>query len=135
MSKKKKIDLEKMFHYSVFGTVIVCIITDNANESLEKRNLDQYAKRFKNDDLVINVDGFVFEALYNYYIVLKPNSTVGTIAHESSHAISKMFSDRGIIADYNNDEVFAYFLGNLVDAVYPMIEEYKKMFPEKYEND
>jgi len=129
MPKKNKIDLEKMFHYSVFGTVIVCILTDNPNISLENRKLDQYARRFKNEDLTINIEGFVFEALYNYYIVLKPNVSVGTIAHEASHAISQMFSDRGIKADYNNDEMFAYFLGNLVDGIYPMIEEYNKNFP------
>lgn len=44
-----------------------------------------------------------------------------------------MFSDRGIKADFNNDEMFAYFLGNLVDGIYPMIEAYKKAFPEKFE--
>jgi hypothetical protein len=134
MASKKKIDLEKIFHYSVFGTVIVCILTDNPNLSLEKRNIDQYARNFKNEDLQINCEGFVFEALYNYYIVLKPQPTAGLIAHEASHAISRMFSDRGIKADYNNDEIFAYFLGNLVDGIYPMIEAYKKAFPEKFEN-
>lgn len=134
MAKKKKIDLEKMFSYAVFGTVIVCIVTDNPNLSLEKRNIDQYARSFKNEDLAINCEGFVFEALYNYYIVLSPNVSVGVVAHECSHAIGRMFSDRGVKADFNNDEMFCYFLGNLVDFVYPMLKEYKETFPEKYEN-
>ena len=129
MAKRKKIDLEKMFTYSVFGTVIVCIITDNPNKSLEKRNIDQYARNFKNEDLAINCEGFVFEALYNYYIVLNPNATPGLIAHESSHAISRMFSDRGIKADFNNDEIFAYYLGHLVDGIFPMVEQYNLEFP------
>ena len=130
MPKKSKIDLEELFHYSVFGTTIVCIITEDANKSLENRKIDQYARAFKNEDLSINCDGFVFEAQYNYYIVLKPKCTNGTIAHECSHAIGRMFADRGIKADYNNDEMFCYFLGNIVDAVSLLVKMYKDLFVE-----
>lgn len=130
MPKKTKIDLEEIFRYSVFGTTIVCIVTENPNLSLEKRNIDQYARSFKNEDLSVNCDGFVFEALYNYYIMLSPNVSPGVIAHECSHAIGRMFSDRGIKADYNNDEMFCYFLGNIVDAVSLLVKMHEDLFVE-----
>ena len=48
------------------------------------------------------------------FIFLKPNASAGTIAHESYHAIKRMFD---IMDVKKQNEVVAYHLGYLVDEI------------------
>ena len=48
------------------------------------------------------------------FIFLKPNASAGTIAHESYHAIKRMFD---VMDVKKQNEVVAYHLGYLVDQI------------------
>lgn len=52
-----------------------------------------------------------------YFILLKPNASANTVAHEAVHIVNKVFNDRGIKLDSNNDEPQAYFTGWVVEKI------------------
>jgi hypothetical protein len=52
------------------------------------------------------------------WLVLPTDADVGTIAHESSHAIREMFKTRGV---RNDDETFAYHLDFLVGRIHKFL--------------
>ena len=52
------------------------------------------------------------------FLFIKPDASVGTIAHESWHVIKRMLDTRGVDLD---NETVAYHLGYLVDKVFQFV--------------
>jgi hypothetical protein len=74
-------------------------------------------------------DGFVInKKLSDYYVFLPPNVAFSVIVHESVHVIGRVFRDRGVVADYNNDEVFAYYVGWIAGIIADEVSEAHKSF-------
>jgi hypothetical protein len=106
MYKEKKIKLD------VFLCDIHIIITDDPNKCVDDKRIRQYCSDSTNEDLSKDCDGLVFQKdKSDYYVILPPNAEYGVVCHESVHLIGRIFRDRGQIADYGNDEVFAYYVG------------------------
>jgi hypothetical protein len=119
MTKEKKIKLD------MFLCDIHVIITDDPNKCVKDKGLQAYCLCSLEEDLAKNCDGFVFQKdKTDYYVVLPPNISCGTLSHESVHVIGKIFKDRGQIADYGNDEVFAYFVGWISDEISAFITDF-----------
>ncbi|MDR1091173.1 MAG: hypothetical protein LBL79_08875 [Prevotella sp.] len=112
MHKEKKIKLD------VFLCDIHIIITDNPDKYVDEKRIRQYCSNLPDEDLGKICDGFVFQKeRSDYYVILPPSTTCNVIAHESVHVIGKIFHDRGQFADFENDEVFAYYVGWLVGEI------------------
>jgi hypothetical protein len=54
------------------------------------------------------------------WIVLGPNADEGTVAHEASHAIRAMLA---YVGARNEDEVFAYHIGFLVERIHKFLKQ------------
>ena len=50
--------------------------------------------------------------------------THGVISHEALHISNFIFSERGIIPDFDNDEAQAYLLGWVVDEIYKFMKKH-----------
>jgi hypothetical protein len=115
---------EKIIDMDVFKCSLHIIVTEDANDSVDSRGLRAYVGERPGVDMMKNCDGFVFQKEQSdYCVVLSPNIGLGVIAHESVHAVGRIFRDRGVIADYDNDEVFAYCVGWLSDIIAKEVEE------------
>jgi hypothetical protein len=118
MTKEKKIKLD------VFLCDIHIIITDDPNKCVDDRRIRQYCSDLKDEDLAKNCDGFVFQkGKSDYYIITSPNAEYGVIAHESVHLTGRIFNDRGQKANYENDEVFAYYVGWIAGEIVDYVKK------------
>jgi hypothetical protein len=105
-------ETEKKIRLDVFLCNIHVVVTESPNESVDRRKLRRYAEDEPGEDFMKNCDGFVFQKeRSDYYVCLSPNVGFDVIAHESVHVIGRIFRDRGVEADYHNDELFAYHVG------------------------
>lgn len=105
----------KEHHYSidfpVFGYRVFIIYTSSVKESREK-----ISHKVGVYDSSIDADGLhsFNPKVPDSFIFFSPKSTIGTIAHEVSHAIWQMFNYYGM--DFEN-EILAYHLGYMVDKI------------------
>ena len=53
------------------------------------------------------------------------NPSSDKIAHEAVHLVGLLFKNRGILADFNNDEPFAYMLGWTVKSINSLLLKIK----------
>lgn len=53
------------------------------------------------------------------------------VAHESLHCTNNILSDRGIMADFTNDEMITYLMDFIIDEVYKFAK--KKNFKIEYD--
>ncbi len=60
---------------------------------------------------------------FRILIMVKPITSIGTIAHEALHAVNWMFAHCGIQYSLKNDEPQCYILGWVVDKVISAIYE------------
>ncbi|MDR2085808.1 MAG: hypothetical protein LBP72_01405 [Dysgonamonadaceae bacterium] len=106
MTKEKTIKLD------VFLCDIHIVVTGEPIKYLNNNNLRLYCADMKDEDLTKDCVGFVFQkGKSDYYTMIRPDASFAAIAHESVHLIGRIFRDRGQEADYNNDEIFAYYVG------------------------
>ncbi|MDR1221757.1 MAG: hypothetical protein LBL07_02605 [Tannerella sp.] len=123
MTKEKKIKLD------VFLCDIHIIITDNPNKYVDEKRIRQYCSDTPDEDLEKNCDGIVFhKGKSDYYVMLPPTVDLGVIAHESVHLIGRIFHDRGQLADYGNDEVYAYYVGWITREINSYIDRIYSYF-------
>ena len=71
------------------------------------------------------------KGIQGFFIILNFDSsnnkiTHGVIAHEAIHATNAIFSERGVVADFYNDEPYAYLIKWIVDQVHKFIQKHKK---------
>jgi hypothetical protein len=57
----------------------------------------------------------------NVVLLLKPNATPGTIAHEALHAVFAMGKITGLYPDNNSEEAFAYAIGWVVNKAHDLL--------------
>jgi hypothetical protein len=123
---------EKTIKVDVLLCNIRIIITDDPNGYVDGKKLRIYCSDKPDEDLTKTCSGFVFQkGLSDYYLMLPPSATCGIIAHESAHVICRMFNDRGQIADYENDEIFAYYVGWLTEVTDKFIRKVYDCFDGK----
>lgn len=115
MEEKKNITVQNKIKVDVLNADIHFIETNDPNGFLKRNNLILYAGTL-DDPITSSCDGFVFDKeKSDYYIVLSlDNYTYGTLTHECIHCVGRIFRDRGILADFENDEAFSYYVGWLV---------------------
>jgi len=62
------------------------------------------------------------DGINDYYLwtLKKPTNphTKGVLAHEINHCVSFIFSDRGVVADWINDEPASYLVAELTEVAY-----------------
>jgi hypothetical protein len=123
MTKEKKIKLD------VFLCDIHIIITDNPNKYVDEKRIRQYCSDLPDEDLEKDCDGLVFQKeKSDYYVILTPTVDLGAIAHESVHLIGRIFHDMGQLADYGNDEVYAYYVGWITGEINSYIDRIYSYF-------
>jgi hypothetical protein len=126
MTKEKKIKLD------VFLCNIHIIITEDPNKYVDDKRIRQYCTDNPDEDLSKNCDGMVFQkSKFDYYVMLPPDVEYGPVCHESVHLIGRIFSDRGQIADYKNDEIFAYYVGWIAGEICDYVRKVYSCFDGK----
>lgn len=100
------------------------IIFTNDGEKLKK-----YPHLFYEDDFYA-YSYFDVEHSDDFYIVLNFNHpykkiTHGVVSHESLHLTDFILNDRGVVADFENDEPITYLLNWVVDEVYKFARDTK----------
>lgn len=111
----------------VFEADIHIVITENPNRFVEDRDLSGWVKENPEQDLMDHTDALTFRVRFaDHYILMSPNVTPGTIAHECIHCIADIFYDRGVKCNLDDSENFAYHVGWLTDKAYQALNEYLK---------
>lgn len=107
--------------FPVFGYTLNVVLTNCIDISRNKINNKVGVPESRFDDC---------SGLHSYnkndsegFVFITASSPAGTIAHESSHAIYRMFTFYGVGFD---DEAFAYHLGFVVDKVTAFMIKNKK---------
>ncbi|RIV23617.1 hypothetical protein DYU11_11590 [Fibrisoma montanum] len=80
------------------------------SEVLEKPEYDAYVM-FQKDEMVLHI---------------KPDASIGIIAHETVHIVNHVFKQCGILLDVDNDEPQAYLTGWVANQIYKAIHERKQ---------
>lgn len=76
---------------------------------LKENELEDYGIDYKYND------AFVFKGEHSYHMVFKKEyCNARVVAHEALHIVHKIFEDRYIQIDIDNDEPEAYLLGWVV---------------------
>jgi len=91
--------------------------------------LCKYLPNFDNDEIYAHTLYDDFLGKKGYFIVLNFDNenrkiTHGAIAHEADHVAGFVLYDRGITADFMNDEAHAYLVEWVVDEVYKFINKH-----------
>jgi hypothetical protein len=103
---------ERIIKLDVFKCDIHIVVTEDANKSIDERGLRAWVGDSPDADLMKRCDGIVFQKnKSDYYVLLSPNIGVDAMAHEAVHVVGRVFRDRMQEADYDNDEIFAYYVG------------------------
>lgn len=111
----------------VFEADIYIVITDNPNRFVDDAGLAGWVKENPEQDLMIYTDALTFRVRFAaHYILMSPNVTPGTIAHECIHCIADIFYDRGVKCNLDDSENLAYHVGWLTDVAYKTLNEYLK---------
>lgn len=117
MTYKNKGHINKIW-IALFGCSVHIVITEDPNYFVDKSGLRIWTSDSPDEDISKLADAICFQkAVSDYYIMMSPNVDINQSAHETVHCIGRIFRDRGIKADYDNDEIFAYYVGWLTEAV------------------
>lgn len=127
--------LFQTFKLPIFEATIWVIVANTLQAGIE------YA-RDKTSEIILKDEDIKGTAAYTYaycsekgvkqYILFfKYNTSPGTIAHETKHLINILFSWHGYKLSISNDEMECYYLGNIVDKVYKIVNIYKTKFVKK----
>lgn len=114
--------IEKKFaiNFDVFGYKLNVILTNSIDISRNKiNNKVGVAKGDFNDCVGLHSCN---EKDNEAFIFVTKNSSAGTISHEASHAVYRMFELYGLDFD---DENFAYHLGFIVDKITEFLKRNK----------
>lgn len=112
---------------NIFGATIYIVITEDPDNFVDKTGLREWASEDPEEILKKYTDAMCFQKRKSeYYILLSPCCGIEQCAHESIHCIGRLFRDRGIRADYFNDETFAYYVGWITNSVYDHLQESKE---------
>lgn len=93
---------------------VVKIVLSNDNERIKKEFPEDY-----------NDGDYAFahtDQINEYFLVLifdvpRSKITISTAAHESLHITNFILRDKGVVADWDNDECQTYLLGFVLDKV------------------
>jgi hypothetical protein len=102
--------------FPVFSDIIVHVeLTNDFDKTLSKYPCIEHMTGNNEDCEAMTVYGHSGCVIFMF---LKPNVSVGTIAHESWHAIRAMFESIGVEIE---NETVAYHLGYLVNKVFRFV--------------
>lgn len=104
---------ELFLPFSIFGFTVRVFISDDILGTARYVADRDYLKE---PDCGRGAEAFTASSPDNGYshIYLRPNAAVGTIAHESYHAVCAMLK---MIGSAEEHEIVAYHLGYIVDAI------------------
>jgi hypothetical protein len=94
------------------------LIISNDTEKVKK-----YLPNFGDRNVYAHTCYYDWKGYGSFFIVLNFDNDYrklyhGTVTHESIHAANMIANDRGVIADFNNDEPLAYLSEWIADEVY-----------------
>lgn len=100
----------KTFNIPIYYGTLHVIISDSFSEANKKFKLGI------SDDYLVGYSALVdrfgpIDAPLQLFILIKPETTLTIIAHESTHIVSQIFLHTGVKGDFNNDEPLAYMYG------------------------
>ena len=122
MIVKKTFRIDMYSHYRIH-----VIITDNFEEAIKK-----HLRKFTMDMDLNNLGGvFIYNDNnpWEGWILLPPNASTSTIAHESFHATARVMHDIGSKLDGESEEPYAYLLGYITNQVVIALLAYDKKYP------
>ena len=125
MKKKKKHFYVKQMSMPIYRGQFVIIFTNDA-EKLHKK-----VSVFEGNEVYASANLDNWEGIEGFIIALNFDNknraiTHGCVAHESSHIAHMVLEQRGVIADFINDEPVTYLIEWITDQVYKFADE-KKM--------
>lgn len=91
-----------------FGDLIV-FINNNFKAVSDKYKLELPEEYHSGFDALVN-QFYTKNGCPVYYVILDETIKDGTIVHESKHIVNRIFKDRGIELDLDNDETECYLL-------------------------
>ncbi len=114
------------------GIFDICITS--SHKDLNELYCNSRGKNHFEDDEIVYAHAMIaklkndVEGLRRYVMVLNFNNKVdkidhGAIAHEALHITHFLLENKGIVLDYDNDEIVTYVLGWVVDEVYKFLKE------------
>ncbi len=109
----------------IYHGFLVIIITTNLKKIAKKYNQESISNATDYDFDAIVFDKPNKKGITVYYYVQKANVSYGAIAHDAKHLVNKIFKDRGICLDLNNDESECYLLGWIVNQIHLHINKKK----------
>jgi hypothetical protein len=107
----------KYFNIPIYHGYLVVILSDDVNEVLKSVPLQA-------EEFYAHAVNYQFKGKEGYFVILNLNHSIppSVIAHEAVHIGSMLFGNRGVVADFSNDEPFAYFVQWVVDRVMEVYE-------------
>ena len=63
----------------------------------------------------------------NHVFMFLAERDLPTFAHELVHAVDFAFDSKGISPDVNNNEPYAYYLGFLMEKLWPLVERWESI--------
>jgi len=108
-------EYKKQYKIPIYFGSLYVIITNNVDESNKKygdKDFDcsgyagiTFNKNTKNG--------------YNlYYVIVESDADIKSLVHEAKHIVNKIFADRQIQLNIENDEPECYLLGWVFDKIY-----------------
>jgi len=126
--KKPKSFVEKVT-LEVFEADIYIVITEDPNSYVENAGISGWVKDYPDQDLQDHTDAMTFRVGFSdMYLLMSPNATVGTMAHECIHCICSIFNDRGIKSNLDDTENLAYHVGWLTDMTFKAFRKSMKLW-------
>ncbi len=107
--------------------MLVVVISDEKDKCIELTNERMFLD-YK--EIFATAAYGTYKGSQGFFVFLNPNNTRskvtrGVVAHEAVHAANFILEDRGVIADFVNDEPQAYLMGWIVDQIYKTFDKVK----------
>jgi hypothetical protein len=98
----------------MYETWVKIIITTDIRTSINRHSLTKVQRDETVGDAFFGRD---HKKNFGYIIVFLETFSYQTLVHEFTHLVNRIYADRGVIVDCENDEHDAYFRGWLFDKI------------------
>jgi hypothetical protein len=115
----------KTVDFTMFKRGLTIVVTDGIDAYMDEHDLRSWTDYTPEDSIDDMAIAITIRADREHYIITHPDATWGVAAHESVHAVGFILSGCGHRADYSNDEMFAYFVEHVANAIQQAIAQYE----------
>ena len=123
------------YRVPIYRSLLTIIVTNSVIESIDKLE-DEITVKVHSDEDRRSTRAYTFayvdeKGRKRFYLFLRPNCGPGELIHEIKHVVNLIFLWHGAKLSLTNDEPECYYLEQVTNKVFKVVDRHKKLYPKK----